>query len=129
MSADNRICIMHYLGDWYVWHGSMSGFYSSPRHGAQRFEKEENALKYADILSSECFILEGGVQIINKEEQINALIDNLRSDLESLYRLHKIGKQDKFNREGEFIECEVEKDTNFSKLFELMENLGEIKKL
>lgn len=126
MSADNRICIMEWNNEWHVWHGCLSSWYDIPPSSAKIFDNENDAHKYAVSLEEDRPILEGGISNIDVEEQKNALISKLRFDLERLYRLNKVGTQNYFTKDGEYISCEIEPNSNFKKLFELMENLDKI---
>lgn len=75
MSADNRI-LVHQHTDymWYVWHASCSEEYSGPPNGTTAvFNEEDEVWEWARKEADNCTILEGGVQLLTKLEQISAL--------------------------------------------------------
>ena len=87
MSADNRICIMQAEGgEWCLWMGSLSTEYHTPPHDAEWCLDRDRALAKANKLSEDSVILEGGIQVINKEEQAIALSRDIE-DLSMRLRL------------------------------------------
>ncbi len=89
MSADNRICIMQGEDErWYVWDGSLSSYYYQPscHNSLGCFETREKALEFAQKEAEGYAILEGGIEEISVEEQIQGLTYEIE-DLASRLRL------------------------------------------
>ncbi len=93
MSSDNRICIMHWMSQWHVWHGSGSINYSEPPCTTKAFDTEKYALQYAAKLEEEISYLEYGCGPICVEEQIAGLNDVIESAKWRLDNLRKTGVQ------------------------------------
>ena len=94
MSADNRICIMEWQGEWHVWDGSCScDYYEPPYSERDSFPTREAALSRAYEIANNTYILEGGITIIDIEEQERALRQDIKHLQERLDRLIKDGKQ------------------------------------
>ena len=89
MSADNRICLMEWDHStaWYGWHGSCSMNYYEPPVSAKRFRTKEEALDWALEEERTITLLEGGVTIIDIEEQKIALEDTIE---DAAYRLKNL---------------------------------------
>jgi len=87
MSADNRICIMQAEGgEWCLWMGSLSTEYHTPPPDSECYPDRDKALVKANKLSEDSVILEGGIQVIDKEEQAIALARDIE-DLSMRLRL------------------------------------------
>lgn len=70
-----------------MWDGSLSMDYSEPPEESERFATRELAEAHADREAAECVILEGGIQVIPRDEQARALaaqISELAGRLDSL---------------------------------------------
>lgn len=97
MSADNRLCVMEWRGEWVVWSGSCShGYFEPPADYGSRFFKlfdnEKDALDYAREEEGKSYF-EGGVTMIGKNEQESALTQEIEHLTQRLQRLLFIGKQ------------------------------------
>lgn len=94
MSADNRICIMEWMGKWFVWHGNGStNYYEPPYHETEMFETREAALLFADEEEKRIEYLEYGTTFIGKNEQRAGLIDKIGLLTKRLQDLDKHGEQ------------------------------------
>ena len=94
MSADNRICIMQaWDGQWAVWNGSASRLYHQPPESASMVPSESAAIKRAKEMERSLAVVEYGIQVISREEQEQALVEELKDLNERLVRLRATGRQ------------------------------------
>jgi hypothetical protein len=101
MSADNRICIIEDAsGGWAVWLGSCSEDYYEAPFNAEYFDDKDKAFAYTDQLALDIGYLEGGITIIDENEQRKALKDTIEYALRRLTNLDETGSQYKSLKEN-----------------------------
>lgn len=102
MSADNRLCIMEWHGNWYGWHGSCSTNYFEPGSYHNYFESKKQALEWARKEAEQTVVLEGGLTEIGIEEQKLGLIDHIKDASERLGNLYRWNTQFPVNHDLNF---------------------------
>jgi hypothetical protein len=104
MSADNRICLMEWDGQWVGWHGSCSVNYDRPLDGpyTEYFPDKKKAVAWALKEGANTLILEGGITIIGIEEQKTALKEIIEDATLRLDNLNKWGYQNPTNNDLNF---------------------------
>jgi hypothetical protein len=93
MSADNRLCMMEWGDQWFVWHGSCSTNYDSPPASAECFSDRDQAADYMYSEANRLVFLEGGSTVIGPPEQQQALIDIITDATRRLNNLRRYGDQ------------------------------------